>query len=287
MYIVPLVEKLARRRLNRLGLRSRYVHTRDARIHLYEAIDDSRAGPPIVILHGLGASATSFGRVLAGLRGSAPRLLAPDAPGHGFSQAHRRCASSEELYVNLAEALDRELDEPAIVVGNSLGGAFAIRYAARNPERIAGLVLASPAGAPVTDAELDDLLGAFRIRDLRGANALTERLYHQPPWFRALIAPDLRRHFQQPFFQALVGALSQADTLSIDEVRSLQAPTLLLWGKSERLLPGSGLDFFREHLPAHAVIEEPEDFGHCPNLDRPRALAQRIAAFSRELQGKG
>ena len=68
------------------------------------------------------------------------------------------------------------------------------------------------------------------------------------------------------------------------ELAALQPPTLILWGRSERLLPSASLEFFRRAVPAHVRIEEPDEFGHCPYLDRPRAVADRIAAFVDELR---
>lgn len=284
MFILPVVERYARRRLNALGIRSRYVETPQARIHLYEHRAADVDGPPIVIFHGLGASATSFGPVMAMLRQASPRILAPEAPGHGFSRPYGARFGLGDLLASLSAVLERELDEPAILVGNSLGGAMAMRYASLYPERVAGLVLASPAGAPLPDDLFRELVGKFQIQSLRDAHELLSRLYHRPPWFRALLTPDIRRHFRSPFFRDLLESFNQSDALTPEELTKIDAPTLLLWGRSERLLPPASLDFFRAHLPEHAEIVEPDDFGHCPNLDRPRALAERIASFARSLK---
>ncbi|MCA9663463.1 MAG: alpha/beta hydrolase [Myxococcales bacterium] len=284
MFILPVVERYARRRLNALGIRSRYVETPQARIHLYEHRAADVDGPPIVIFHGLGASATSFGPVMAMLRQASPRILAPEAPGHGFSRPYGARFGLGDLLASLSAVLERELDEPAILVGNSLGGAMAMRYASLYPERVAGLVLASPAGAPLPDDLFRELVGKFQIQSLRDAHELLSRLYHRPPWFRALLTPDIRRHFRSPFFRDLLESFNQSDALTPEELTKIHAPTLLLWGRSERLLPPASLDFFRAHLPEHAEIVEPDDFGHCPNLDRPRALAERIASFARSLK---
>ncbi|HFE45180.1 MAG TPA: alpha/beta fold hydrolase [Nannocystis exedens] len=281
MYLLPILERYARRRLHRIGIHSRYVDTLQGRIHLYEAHDPAIQGPPIVILHGLGASATSFGPVIHRLRASTPRILAPETPGHGFSKAHRSALGVNDMFASITQVLARELDEPAIFVGNSLGGTMAIRYAHLHPEQVAGLVLVSPAGAPLPDATNRELLELFRIRSHRDAYRLLSRLYHRPPWYRALVVPDVRRYFSRRFFRDLLATLSQDDALRPAELAEITAPVLLLWGQGERLLPAQCLTFFREHLPAHATIEEPANFGHCPQLDEPRALARRIAEFSR------
>ena len=283
MYLLPLLERYARRRLGKLGVHSRFVDTPQARIHLYEARDAGAKGLPLVIFHGLGASATSFGPVLARLRGVSPRILAPEAPGHGFSRAHRGSLGLNDLLASLSLVLDQELDEPAIFIGNSLGGAMALRYASRNPERVAGLVLASPAGAPLSAPVFHDLIGKFRIRTHRDTHALLSRLYHRPPWYSALVVPDMRRRFRARFFRALLETLSQEESLTTAELSQLKAPILLLWGQSERLLPSESLEFFRANLPAHASIVEPTNYGHCPHLDQSSDLARRITEFSRDI----
>ncbi len=286
MYLLPILERYARRRLHQIGIRSRYIDTAQGRIHLYETHNPGVAGPPIVILHGLGASATSFGPVIARLQTSAPRILAPETPGHGFSRAHRPALGVNDMLASMTQVLARELDKPAIFVGNSLGGTMAIRYAHLHPEKVAGLVLVSPAGAPLPDALHRELLAVFRIRSHRDAYTLLSRLYHRPPWYRALMVPDVRRYFRRQFFRDLLATLTQDDTLRPAELAEITVPVLLLWGQGERLLPRECLTFFREHLPAHTTIEEPANFGHCPQLDQPQALARRIAEFSRALASR-
>jgi pimeloyl-ACP methyl ester carboxylesterase len=59
-------------------------------------------------------------------------------------------------------------------------------------------------------------------------------------------------------------------------------PILFLWGRSEKLLPPSALRYFRDHLPAHAIVEEPHGFGHTPQLEEPARLAARILAFVKD-----
>ena len=66
-------------------------------------------------------------------------------------------------------------------------------------------------------------------------------------------------------------------------VRALTMPVLLLWGAEERVLPSSGLAFFREHLPAHARVEVVAGVGHSPQVDDCDGTARRLLAFFREL----
>lgn len=110
-------------------------------------------GPALVLLHGIGSGAGSWQAQLAALS-SRFRVLAWDAPGYGESSPLPMPAP---LAADYAEALAASLDalavDRAIVVGHSLGALVATAFAATRPERIAALVLVSPArGYGASDA---------------------------------------------------------------------------------------------------------------------------------------
>jgi pimeloyl-ACP methyl ester carboxylesterase len=181
------------------------------------------------------------------------------------------------------EALDRTIDEPVVLVGNSMGGYAAVRYARSRPERVRALVLCSPAGALVGDAEdaLEEIRRVFRIRDHAAALEFLDRLLAKPPPLRHLFALALRRRFGQRDLRDLIERISAEDALAPDEVAGLAVPALLLWGDRDRILPESQLEFWRAHLPPDTPIERPRGMGHSPYLDRPGALSRRILEFAR------
>jgi pimeloyl-ACP methyl ester carboxylesterase len=178
-------------------------------------------------------------------------------------------------------ALDATVNEPAIVVGNSLGGALAIRYALMNPERVRALVLVSPAGARSSEEEWRALRGAFHVTSRAEARKFLERLYHRPPWFLPLLAHEFPETLARRAVRDLLETASNDDTPAPEALANLQMPILLVWGRSERLLPDTHLDYFCRHLPKHTVVERPHGFGHCPHFDAPRLLARRIVTFAR------
>lgn len=284
MSLLKTAERVGRRALMAHGVKSRTVPVQGGALHLYEAPGRGSL-PDVVILHGIGSAATPFAPVIQRLRRHHRRVLALDAPGHGFSPAPTGLLTPGRLFSSLAEALDRELREPAILLGNSLGGGMALRYALERPARIRGLVLSSPAGAPTGDAALREFLGSFHMRTVKDARDFLGRLYHQAPWFMPLLAPAVQGIFAQPQIRDLIHSVQPDDFFTPQQLRSVAVPLLLLWGRSERLMPSDHLRYFQAHLPGHALIEEPEDFGHCPHLDRPSALARRITAFASDLPG--
>lgn len=282
MWLVPLAERLTRRALTSRGVESRRVRSAIAEHHLYDAPGDASAGalPPIVLLHGISSSAAIFAPTIARLRRRARRVLAVEAPGHGLSGEPEVPLSPEALFESMAEVLLRELDEPAVVCGNSLGGAVAISFALRHPERVRGLFLTSPAGARMEHDTFRGFLEVFDLRTDVEARAFLRRIYHRPPWYAPLLAPDVRSSFRRRAVRDILDNAAVERLFAPADLATLRMPIHLLWGKSDRLLPRENLDFYRAHLPPHTVIEEPESMGHCPHFDDPPGYAARITRFA-------
>jgi pimeloyl-ACP methyl ester carboxylesterase len=275
-----MAQRLGRATLRWRGVRSRWLPTATGPLHAYDARGCGDL-PPTVLLHGLGSAATSFGPLIMRLQRDVRRVVAPDYPGHGFSSAAAPPLTAEALFASVSTALDSLIDEPALVVGNSLGGAVALRYALARPDRVRALVLVSPAGAQATDDELRALKGAFDITSRSDAMSFLRRLYPHPSGFVPLIAHELPAAFARPAIRDLLASAGNDDAPAPDALGTLRMPILLLWGREERLLPDSHLAYFARHLPKHTVIERPAGFGHCPQVDACEELAERIVSFGR------
>lgn len=278
--LLPLVEHAARLALSRAGVMSRPVRTPVGEVHSYDAPGSGEL-PTTVFLHGLGSAATPFAPVFSRVRRHVRRIVAPDYPGHGFSEASSRRLTPEVLFDAVRATLDTLVDEPIILVGNSLGGGLALEYALERPSKVRALVLLSPAGARSTEDEWDRLRRSFDLSSRADAHAFCRKIYHRTPWFLPLVLHELPRTLVRPAVRELLEAASNDTVPPSDALRTLPMPILLMWGKSERLLPETHLDYFRQHLPEHAVFEQPVGLGHCPHLDAPAALARRIVAFGR------
>lgn len=278
--LLPAAERIGRFALERRGVMSRRVDTCLGSLHVYDARGSGEL-PTTVLLHGIGSAATSFGPVLQELRRDVRRVLAPDYPGHGFSDGGTGQLTPDALFESVAGVLDALVDEPAILIGNSLGGAVALNYALARPSRVRALVLVSPAGARVSDEEWREIKSTFDLASRADACAFLRRLYHRPPWFLPLLAHELPAALGRRAVRDLLETVSNDHAPSPEALGSLSMPVLLVWGTSERLLPETHLEYFTRHLPSHAVIERPEGFGHCPHVDAPAALARRIVAFAR------
>ena len=191
------------------------------------------------------------------------------------------------MLLGLFEALDQLIDRPAVLCGNSLGGYTALRYALARPEKVAGLVLASPAGASMLPEELFALRARFKLKSHRDALNFADALFARRSRIRHLYAMGLRHYFSLPQTLAVLEAMELTHLFTPAQLAALKMPILLLWGGAERILPPTQLQFFRDHLPAHARIERPAAWGHSPFLDDPRGFATRLLRFAAALSWPG
>ncbi len=271
-------ERIGRWHMGRRGFRSRWVRASTGRVHLFDAWGGGPL-PTLVALHGLSSSATPLSPVLTRLRRRFRRVLAPDAPAHGFSDVPGQL-DPDLLYQGVAEVLDAELDEPATLFGNSMGGGVALRYAIERPEKVGALVLCSPAGARTSPEAVQGWLDRFRMPDQAAARAFVGELYVRPPWYLGMVARECRKLFQREPIQTLLDAVDAERHLSAEELGGLEMPVLFIWGGEERTMLGEHLDFFRAHLPPHVEVVEPDHFTHCPYLEYPAEVAAMIADFA-------
>jgi 4,5:9,10-diseco-3-hydroxy-5,9,17-trioxoandrosta-1(10),2-diene-4-oate hydrolase len=232
-------------------------------IHLVEAGD----GPPVLMLHGGGPGASgvsNYSRNVAALARRF-RVLVPDLPGYGRST---KGLSRIDPFGELAESMLGLLGELGIrraaVVGNSLGGACALRMALERPERVSRLVLMGPGGIG-TSRRLPtpglkrlfnyyggigptiEKMRAFLQGDLvYDGGAITEDLVHAR--FEASIDPEVLANPPLLRPQGLA-ALLRMDLTRDPRLAGLQVPTLVLWGTEDRVNRPGGGGFLQRRMP--------------------------------------
>jgi pimeloyl-ACP methyl ester carboxylesterase len=264
------------------GFESRMIPTSVGDVHVVTAKGQG-ALPPLAVLHGFAAASHYYSGVLLRMRPLVSELIAPDLPGHGHSHGNAETIEWSTLEQGLFEALDRTITEPAILFGNSLGGAAAIRYAAQRPKKVRGLFLVAPGGAAMDDATFRSFLSRFALEDHAAALDFVDRLFEDPQRYRHLVAWGTRRQFARPAMRALIRRGLGANLLEPSELHGLRMPIHVVWGGADRILLPSHLAFFREHLPPQASLEIVKRFGHTPHMDQPEALHTMLVAFAREV----
>lgn len=283
-HLPRLADRVLLQSLYLRGYTSRHFRTSVGKLHALEC-EGRGPLPPIVILHGLSAAGQYYENLMRRVRPHVRRVIAPDMPGHGYSDMPPEGLDHQTLGAGLREGLDQILREPAIVFGNSLGAAAAVRYASEKPSKVLGLFLAAPGGAPMPDEELEDFVDAFMLDCHEKALEFVDRLFHRPPTFRHLLAWGVRQQFGREGIEQLLRSVRSHDLLRPDELSRLPMPVTVLWGEADRILRPSDRRFFEEHLPRHAEVHVLREYGHVPHMSHPDSLAHHLLEFVRRVSG--
>src|SRR5919204_5701325 len=209
------------------------------------------AGPPLVLVHGLGGSAANWCE-LAPLLARRRRVVAPDLPGHGGSSALAAVSGLEPYADRVAAVMEREGIRSAPVIGHSLGGMVVVRLALRRPEAVDAIVLAGSAGLSIGRAWPRGLLTVFTVvrpgrvagrhRSLVARSGLLRRLvFGVVSVSDPLGLPDsaVEGFLSGQVLHTDIGSAWQA--LRADdprpELERLRCPALVLWGADDAQLP--------------------------------------------------
>jgi len=280
MDLLETLHNVVRRALVARGVESRVASVAGRPVHFYRLAGRGE-GPPVVLVHGLGGNANGFARLLFGLARHFRLVFALDLPGNGFSPlpGSGPLALGEHLEV-LHAFCRQEVGQPCLVVGNSLGGALALTLAAEHPEDVCALGLLAPAGARVPEERFAELMRRLEVNTPREGLAFTRRLFHRAPVTALLFSSQMPKLHNTPAVRAIRARATAETHLTPEQLARVEVPTLLLWGGSEKLLPEEMLAYYRRHLPASARIEVVEGVGHVPQMERPREVVRRLAAFA-------
>jgi pimeloyl-ACP methyl ester carboxylesterase len=236
---------------------------------------------PVLLLHAWGGSRGSFDRFLPLLAGF--RVYAPDLRGQGEADKPEDGYSLAEQAEDAAAILDALNLPTAFVVGSSSGGYVAQQLAAAHPERVAALVLVgsplSLQGRPAFADEVDGLTDPLDADWVRESLTWFPMLHEVPAWF---IEDRVRDGLRMPAhaWKAILNDLCAATPPT--ELATIQAPTLILWGVQDNLLPRSDQDVLAARM-ADAVLKVYPDVAHMVLWECPERVAEDAVAFFHSL----
>jgi len=259
---------------------------------------DLGEGPPVVLLHGLGATKLSWMPLLSPLADRF-RVVVPDLPGHGES-SKPKASYTPRFYAGVIRRLLDAIDEErAVLIGNSMGGRIAIEVAARAPARVAGLVLLGPAAAGLpfpyyarllrlVPKELGALPMPMRrrlvLRGIRQMFASPDRL---PSNAYIAGADEFIRVYRSgrarvALLAAIRGLMRDRPDHFWDAARQVAAPTLIVHGDRDRLVPLRMSEVLASTLPQAELVRLP-GVGHVPQFEAPEMTMGLVRAFLEEL----
>ena len=263
----------------------RAVHVRD---------EGPRDAPVIVLLHGSNADLHTWQPWTESLREDY-RIVRYDQRGHGLTGP-----APDEDYS--AAAFGRDIDavtealgiETFTLAGNSMGGGIALAYALEKPWRVDALVLVDASGAPIERKGSGNL--AFRLAAMPGVGTLLAQFLPRELIARSLsqsvsnqdVVTDeaIDRYWELARYPGNRAATQQRfatprTPFDADDLKQLQVPTLVMWGKEDALIPYEAAEWFDTHLPRSTLVAY-EGIGHIPMEEAPERSATDLAIWLSE-----
>ena len=261
------------------------IEVSGVRLHVRDS--GPRDAPAVILIHGFGGSLHTW-EPWAQVLEADHRVIRFDLPGSGLSAPDPTGNYTDARSLQLLIALmDRLGIAHASVVGHSIGGRIAWTFAARHPQRVDKLVLVAPDGfaspgfeygrAPEVPASIELMRYVLPKPLLRMSlepaygdpafldDALTTR-YHA-----LMLAPGSRN--------ALIARMKQ--TTLVDPrplLRSIRAPTLLVWGEADAMIPAANSADYLAAIPNVTRVTLP-GVGHLPHEEAAQRSITPVAAF--------
>jgi len=261
------------------------VHWRD---------EGCRDCPAIILIHGSNASLHTWQPLVQQLSGEY-RIITYDQPGHGLTGPHPR---DDYSAAGMFEALNAVANAARIdhffLGGNSMGGWVAWRYALAYPERVDGLILIDSAGAPLREGETPPPLNlGFRMLRNPALRPLVEQITPRGLVKKSLLETTendeiVTEEMVDRYWELLrfpgnrrataIRAVTDREDAYADRLTEIRVPTLIIWGKEDKLALATAAETFAERIPeSQAVLLD--NIGHVPMEEAPDATANAIRRF--------
>ncbi len=268
---------------------SRFIEVEGMSVHLRDE-GPRTDGTPLVLLHGTSASLHTWEGWVDALKGER-RVIRIDLPGFGLTGPAPDGDYHLARYSRFVGALLDDLGlKQVVLAGNSFGGQVAWKFAADAPDRVARLVLVAAAGYPYRPESVPLAFRMARIPVLEPLMTHTlprsmvessvRNVYGDP----ARVTPELvDRYHELALREGNRGALVQRFRQSpggefTEQIPRIKAPTLILWGGRDRLIPlENGQRFGREIAGSKLVVFD--TLGHVPHEEDPVATAAALKVF--------
>ncbi|TFW31449.1 alpha/beta fold hydrolase [Massilia horti] len=245
-------------------------------------------GQPVLLVHGFSVPDYVFDHSREALAAAGFRVVSFDLYGRGWSDRPIVTYDRDLLAGELGELMDALHMQQADVVGLSMGGAVAGRFAALHPERVRRLVLIAPV-TKATDISVmawpgvgDWLLRAWFLPGL--ANRQTEDFMH-PERFADWPARFVPQMQYDGFGRALLSSMRNIITASsvpdFEKIGKTGLPVQLIWGERDTTVPYAQHADVQRAIPQAQFVSLPE-IGHLSVVEDPAAVHPQLIAFLRE-----
>ena len=259
---------------------------------VYLSNDKSNEKETIVMLHGFGADKDTWVRFARDLSDDY-KLIIPDLPGDGEStQDISLNYGIQEQAKRLNEFLTSINAQKAHIVASSMGGAIALRYIYMYPGAVKSLTLIDSYGAIKTPSALDELIkvsGKNPMLEITSADdykaMINYAMVDSPyiPGFLIDVLAEAKIKRQAIEQKMLKDMMVDADQTAI--LTEIHAPTLIIWGKKDKVLNVDNAEFLRENISGSRKVLL-EETGHVPMVEKTKETVQYFRSFLKDVAAK-
>lgn len=281
-YVFPqiLVDMTNRQYASTAKLEKKMINIEGEDIYYYVSQKANKA-ETVVLVHGMGDDKSSFLRSAA-LLSQHYNVILPDLLGHGASQRNPQRDYSIGAQSDFLKAFINAL---SIVrphwVGNSMGGHTVAAFAIKYPDSVDTLTLLNAAGLKLDDHVVYTGFGKTIDSD-KELQAVFDRVFYKSPALPMPIRNLMREKINasKDFVDnTLVPSITQGAYFNLkDLVQKIQAPTLVLWGRHDRVVNINVAEYFAANIPV-SKLQFIEHAGHSPQLEVPEEVALAIINF--------
>lgn len=248
---------------------------------------DEGQGPPLLLLHGTGASLHTWDAWAEQLQLDF-RLIRLDLPAYGLTGPHPKGQYESSNYLSVIHQLLEKLKVDSVyITGNSFGGALAWQYAYQYPKQVKKLVLVDPSG--FAQDEVPRIIKLARNPILQPvvkyitpkvliSNSLKSAYYNPSKVSPELIARYYRMSLREGNRQAFIDRATGTFVDQTAKLAAITTPTLILWGESDSWIPLENAYKFNQVLVNSQLITYPE-VGHVPMEEIPLKSAKDARGF--------
>lgn len=249
--------------------------------HNIRYLESGNSKNTLVLIHGLGASAERWEHVTP-LFSKNYRVIIPDLIGFGYSDKPIADYTPEFFSEFLRNFLDVTGIKRPHIVGSSLGGQVTAEYAASNPDNLEKLILVSPAGVmKQSTPALDAYIMAALYPNEQSAKNAFEMMEGSGKEIDKKIVDTFIERMQLPnaklAFMSTILGLKNAEIIT-KKLQNLLAPTLLIWGSDDPVIPIQHADEFVNAIK-DCQFYKMDGCGHTPYVQDPVNFASVVTNF--------